>query len=165
MGVECNLWQLSNEEVEQFTSMSGDDFTDYIFNVHPCDFDLEKMWDMMHYLYCGTVELHPLPAGFIKSNGTITGHWQGNMGEEDEGFRCFSQTETKRIADFLDTLDLVTLQSRYDPVKMFDEEVYGFCEDEDEDELPEEFITWHEEIQKFFRAAAHSGLSVGILFV
>jgi len=70
--------------------------------------DLDKSWHLLHWLFCGSSEPAPLPAGFLMLGGRPVGDIDVGYGPAS----ALNVIEVQAIADFLAPLHLSELQTR-----------------------------------------------------
>ena len=163
MGVTCDFWMVTKEEIVEVSNMSGDaDFAEnflegYIAGNYTVSITVDKAWDGLNYLMSRATQEKKFPVGFFHL-GTQLGFLVGNLGHDDPGARWFNVNETALIADFLDSFNRERLLEHFDPSKMNEEKIYPeiWTSPESFDYLYENF----EILQRFFRDATDAGACV-----
>jgi len=153
MGMICEFWVLTKEEIAKVSQMSEDEYLEIFLEEHPADIDTDKAWDGLDYLMRCATEGDDFPLGFFHQ-GTPLGFLAGNWGDDDPGVRWFNVEETATIANFLDTFNRERLHEYFDPEKMDAEEIYPQVWIEENEEAFDYLYFHFEVLQQFFRQAA-----------
>ena len=159
MGMVCEFWALTKEEIVNVSQMSEDDYCENWLEEHLSDLDIDKAWDGLDYLMRHATEGDDFPLGFFHK-GTPLGLLVGNWDDDDPGVRWFNAEETATIADFLDTFDRERLHRFFDPEKMDAEEIYPQIWKEEGEEAFDYLYSQFETLRVFFRQTANTGLCV-----
>ena len=159
MGMICEFWVRSKEEIVEISNMSEDDFCEIFLEEHPADVDIDKAWDGLDYLMRSATKGDDFPLGFFHQ-GTPLGFLAGNWGDDDPGVRWFNVEETAIIANFFETFDRERLHEYFDPAKMEAEEIYPQVWAEEKEEAFDYLYFHFEPLRQFFRQAANAGSCV-----
>ena len=163
MGMVCEFWMVTKEEIVKISNMSEDDFIENFLEGHlvgnyTVSVGVDKAWDGLNYLMSRATQEKNFPIGFFHL-GTPLGFLVGNLGHDDPGVRWYNENETAIIADFLDSFNRERLLEHFDPSKMDKEGIYPpgiWTESHAFDYLYEQF----ERLQRFFRDTADVGSCV-----
>jgi hypothetical protein len=167
MGVRCSFWEETPERVQYYLDnhewpTRGDLRRD---NLHLEFFEAEKSWTGLHCLLYLSTKQDTFPANFIE-NGTRLPNYEysgDGYGIELTSPFLYSVAETKKISEFLDSLDKAKLRQSFDPrylVRAFPYEY--FTNEKDQVNYFHWLYSAFEELQRFFHtAASHEHCVVG----
>jgi hypothetical protein len=116
------------------------------------EFDLEKAWNGLHFLFTGTSDEGREPSCFLL---------KGGEGVDDEGLaRALSPDQVKRFAAFLASLTPDQLRGRFDAKRMMKLEIYPEIWDRpvsDDENTLEWLIAYFTDLQSFVQRVADDG--------
>lgn len=140
MGMYCQLSVASEDSLSSADSSA----------VATSGLSLEKAWHGLHYLLTGEVWEGNGPLAFLLTGGEP-------LGDEEEGTRWITPTETAEIHRALSGITDDQLWSRFDADAMEQQEVYPGIWDEPEAELKEEYLSYFGELKQLVAEAAQGG--------
>jgi Domain of unknown function (DUF1877) len=119
------------------------------------EFDSDKAWHGLHFLFTGEAWGGEPPLGFILAGGT-------EIGDEDVGYgpaRAFTSAEVSAIAAAFEALTRDELARRFDPARMMELEIYPEIWDRDptDDDTLEYLLEYFDLLKGFVSRGAASG--------
>ena len=162
MGMIANYQSTTDIELEKF--MCLDDVEDAQENVNLEICDIDKTWDVLHFLLTGKSAGEPIEDNLISE--AIVGQFNIS-GEEIEEFISGTKTDrVKEIAKALQELDFETYIDKFDMSAFRQNDIYpNIWEYEDEADAIKDYLrTSFERLKKFYEkmAAQESAVLVSI---
>lgn len=163
MGMAMELWRVTPDELEQIKK-DPEAVDNMIETMEPESEewqnrlgDLDKSWNLIHYLLTGTVYGGEWPASALLSGTPI--HEPAEFG--DIAPTVLSAAEVAEFATHLETRDDSSLRERFDLKAMAAAGVYlADPDDPNPKELMDYAFAYTEDLRKFMRAAAAAGDAV-----
>ena len=123
---------------------------------HHTILDIDKSWQAVHYLLCGSIDDGEPPMGYVVPIR------DDNFIESGMEFGAFfaDLEQVREAAEYLDSLGEDKLNSMFDFSAMLADEVYPIMDENDEDGFFEYLCGYIEEIRKFYKEAAKRGCAV-----
>lgn len=150
MGMYCGLYKLSPSDTDKY--LKDPELIAGLIMQEPADgsyLSLEKAWHGLHYLLTGSAWEGAPPLSFILAGGQTIGP------DLDYGpARLLSTQFVKELDRALSLVTIEGLWQRFDPAKMFEQQIYPEIWDEPEEELKDEYGWYFNDLKNFVRSAA-----------
>jgi len=176
MGLECNMWQVTPDQLDKLKSSDEavEDFIDACYPVDPDEPDerdtrrelyfneddllddgigLEKIWHLLHYLITGD----PNEGEYPLSCAIMCGR---PISEDSDEISYLLPDDVKEVAKALSALNDDDLRSRFNPDEIIKAKIYRYENYEaDEHDLKEVLRLFHK-LRKYYKNAAKKGNAI-----
>ena len=148
MGMLGNYIAVDEEELKHIRSGKED-----VFDINPEDYpalDIDKSWQAVHYLLCGSIDDGEPPMGYvvpIRDENFIESGMEFGAFFADAG-------QVREAAEYLDSLGDDELKCMFDFGAMLRDEVYPIMDEDDEDGFFEYLCGYIGKIKKFYKETA-----------
>lgn len=148
MGMLGNYIAVDEEELKRIRSGKED-----VFDINPEDYpalDIDKSWQAVHYLLCGSIDDGEPPMGYVVPIR------DENFIESGMEFGAFfaDAEQVREAAEYLDSLGEDELKCMFDFDAMLRDEVYPIMDEDDEDGFFEYLCGYIWKIKKFYKETA-----------
>lgn len=148
MGMLGNYIAVDEEELKRIRSGKED-----VFDINPEDYpalDIDKSWQAVHYLLCGSIDDGEPPMGYVVPIR------DENFIESGMEFGAFfaDVEQVREVAEYLDSLGEDELKGMFDFGAMLRDEVYPIMDEGDEDGFFEYLCGYIGKIKKFYKETA-----------
>ena len=148
MGMLGNYIAVDEEELKRIRSGKED-----VFDINPEDYpalDIDKSWQAVHYLLCGSIDDGEPPMGYVVPIR------DENFIESGMEFGAFfaDAEQVHEAAEYLDSLGEDELKGMFDFGAMLRDEVYPIMDEDDEDGFFEYLCGYIWKIKKFYKETA-----------
>lgn len=145
MGMIGLFKKMTEEEVERYR-----DGGDFPYGAVDCDID--KSWELIHYLLTGDIADGEPPLGYVIPLCDEIEHVEGATMAA-----ILTPLQVKEAADGLAAIDSAAFADRFDFDAMMADEIYPLREGEDEKELYDYLWQNFSDLKAFYQSASASG--------
>jgi Domain of unknown function (DUF1877) len=148
MSIVCNFAKLSQSDFDSIIK-NHNNFEVDSFNF---DFDIDKSWEVIHFLITGTVEN-------TSDNSPIWSQDGFEFGEDEDWLNCLSSDKVKIIAKELESMDDNWFKANFVNEDLEGKNLYGYGYNTFEEEC--EYYQFHlQELTEYFAVAADQNLAI-----